>query len=109
MHSPKDGLVLGSLGAVREIASRKWWERVTDKDGQGIIRLTTPLVTGGKLYRARDPVLKREVAIKVSPSFVLQDPDRLRRFENEAQAAAALNHPTFLPFTALASSRVRHI
>ncbi len=50
----------------------------------------------GEVYRARDPVLKREVAIKVLPSFVLQDPDRLQRFEKEAQAAAALNHPNIL-------------
>jgi serine/threonine protein kinase/Tol biopolymer transport system component len=50
----------------------------------------------GEVYRARDPVLKREVAIKVLPSFVLQDADRLRRFEKEAQAAAALNHPNIL-------------
>ena len=50
----------------------------------------------GEVYRARDPVLKRDVAIKVLPSFVLHDPDRLRRFEKEAQAAAALNHPNIL-------------
>jgi hypothetical protein len=50
----------------------------------------------GEVYRARDSALKREVAIKVLPAFVSQDPDRLRRFEQEAQAAAALNHPNIL-------------
>ena len=50
----------------------------------------------GEVYRARDPVLKRDVAIKILPSFFLHEPDRLRRFEKEAQAAAALNHPNIL-------------
>jgi hypothetical protein len=50
----------------------------------------------GEVYRARDSALKREVAIKVLPAVVSQDPDRLRRFKQEAQAAAALNHPNIL-------------
>jgi serine/threonine protein kinase len=47
----------------------------------------------GEVYRARDPRLGRDVAIKVLPAAFSADPDRLRRFEQEARAAAALNHP----------------
>ena len=50
----------------------------------------------GDVYRARDLRLHREVAIKVLPAFLSSDPDRLRRFEQEARAAAALNHPNIL-------------
>jgi Tol biopolymer transport system component len=50
----------------------------------------------GQVYRARDPRLGREVAIKVLPPQFAADPDRLRRIEQEARAAAALNHPAIL-------------
>ncbi len=46
----------------------------------------------GEVYRARDPRLDREVAIKVLPEEVATDPDRLHRFEKEAKAAGALDH-----------------
>ena len=63
-----------------------------------IYEIVAPLGAGGmgEVYRARDPVLKRDVAIKVLPSAVSQDAERLRRFEQEAQATAALNHPNIL-------------
>src|SRR5262245_38652243 len=47
----------------------------------------------GEVYRARDPRLSREVAIKVLPASFSADADRLRRFEQEAKAAGVLNHP----------------
>jgi serine/threonine protein kinase len=50
----------------------------------------------GEVYRARDTALGREVAVKVLPTDFATDPDRLRRFTQEAQAAAALNHPNIL-------------
>jgi serine/threonine protein kinase len=64
--------------------------------GQYAIR--SPLGAGGmgEVYRAHDTRLDREVAIKVLPESLTADPERLRRFEQEARAAAALNHPNIL-------------
>jgi Tol biopolymer transport system component len=50
----------------------------------------------GEVYRARDAALGRDVAIKVMPPVFADDADRLRRFKQEAQAAAALTHPNIL-------------
>ncbi|HJZ82527.1 MAG TPA: protein kinase, partial [Pyrinomonadaceae bacterium] len=50
----------------------------------------------GEVYRARDEKLNRDVAIKVLPASYSQDSDRLRRFEQEAQATGTLNHPNIL-------------
>ena len=50
----------------------------------------------GEVYRARDTKLGRDVAIKVLPASLSENADRLNRFEQEAQAAGALNHPNIL-------------
>ncbi|MFZ0279272.1 MAG: serine/threonine-protein kinase, partial [Candidatus Sulfotelmatobacter sp.] len=64
----------------------------------GPYEIVSPLGAGGmgEVYRARDTRLKREVAIKVLPPAFSLDGDRLRRFEQEALATAALNHPNIL-------------
>jgi serine/threonine protein kinase len=72
--------------------------RLTAGNRLGTCEILPPLGAGGmgEVYRARDTVLGREVAVKVLPSGFAADPDRLRRFTQEAQAAAALNHPNIL-------------
>ena len=50
----------------------------------------------GEVYRAHDLTLHRDVALKVLPPHLGSDPDRLRRFEQEARAASALNHPAIV-------------
>ncbi|HYK43286.1 MAG TPA: protein kinase, partial [Thermoanaerobaculia bacterium] len=61
----------------------------------GPYEILAPIGAGGmgEVYRARDARLGREVAIKVLPASFSADPDRLRRFEQEARAAGILNHP----------------
>jgi serine/threonine protein kinase len=53
----------------------------------------------GEVYRAKDTHLDREVAIKVLPADYASNADRLHRFEQEARATSALNHPKLRPFT----------
>src|SRR5262245_35237180 len=64
----------------------------------GPYEVVAPVGSGGmgEVYRARDARLARDVAIKVLPVAFSSDPDRLGRFEQEARAAAALNHPNIL-------------
>ena len=61
----------------------------------GVYEIVSPLGAGGmgEVFRARDTRLNREVALKVLPEFFAADPERLARFEREAQALAALRHP----------------
>src|SRR3990172_2940102 len=64
----------------------------------GPYRLGPAIGSGGmgEVYRAHDHRLGRDVAIKILPAEFADDPERLQRFEGEARAAAALNHPNIL-------------
>src|SRR5262250_137185 len=61
----------------------------------GPYEVLAPIGAGGmgEVYRARDPRLGRDVAIKVLPASFSKVPDRLKRFEQEARSAGVLNHP----------------
>ena len=64
-------------------------------DRLGPYETLAPLGAGGmgEVYRARDTRLKRDVALKVLPATLAGDPERMARFEREAQFLASLNHP----------------
>src|SRR5260370_21311741 len=61
----------------------------------GPFEIVAPLGSGGmgEVYRAVDTKLRRHVALKVLPTLLSSDPQRMARFEREAQFLAALNHP----------------
>src|ERR1700747_1556396 len=61
----------------------------------GSYEILAPIGVGGmgEVYRARDTKLKREVALKVLPEAFARDPDRMARFQREAEVLASLNHP----------------
>jgi Tol biopolymer transport system component len=64
----------------------------------GPYEIVAPIGAGGmgEVYRARDPRIGRDVALKVLPGAATGEPERLRRFEQEARSAGALNHPNVL-------------
>src|SRR5882757_9238380 len=61
----------------------------------GPYEVVAPLGAGGmgEVYRATDTRLKRQVALKILPADTAADPDRLARFQREAEVLASLNHP----------------
>src|SRR5436853_1041677 len=58
----------------------------------------------GEVYRVRDTKLKRDVALKVLPATFLRDPERMARFQREAQVLASLDHPNIGPIYGMADS-----
>ena len=72
----------------------------------GPYEITSQLGSGGMgvVYRAHDPSLDRDIAIKVLPEQLAAEPDALRRFQREAKAVAALNHPNVVTIHAVEES-----
>ncbi|MBZ5537087.1 MAG: protein kinase [Acidobacteriia bacterium] len=76
----------------------------------GSYRILQPLAAGGmgQIYLAKDTKLDRLVALKVFPASLTQDGDRIRRFEQEARAVSALNHPGILTIYEVGQSESFH-
>jgi len=89
----KTGAIIGGVSKIRIVE-----KTLATGTKLGDYEVKSLLGSGGmgRVYRARDSRLGRDVAIKVLPSLLTADSDRLRRFEQEARAAAALNHPNIL-------------
>ncbi|MGD1094013.1 MAG: protein kinase [Bryobacteraceae bacterium] len=75
----------------------------------GPYEILAPIGAGGmgEVYRAKDTKLDREVAIKVLPAALAQDPERLARFEREAKVLASLNHPNIAQIYGIEESSLR--
>ena len=77
----------------------------------GPYEVVAPIGAGGmgEVYRAKDTRLDREVAIKVLPEECRETPERLARFEREAKAVSALNHPNIVTLYEVGDERGRAV
>ena len=96
-YAPGDGLLEGAASGL----AADWLqeqEQITVKQTLGHFRLHSLLGKGGmgEVYLAEDSKLGRKVALKLLPAAFTQDKERVRRFELEARAASALNHPNII-------------
>jgi serine/threonine protein kinase len=86
------------MGSVAEHSGQKIEKHMFPGTRIGPYEIVATVGAGGmgEVFRARDTRLNRGVAVKVLPKDFVGDPDRLRRFEQEAKTLAALNHPNVL-------------
>jgi len=88
----------GDPGSIPALAVSEQMLRLQSGSAVGRYRIDALIGAGGmgQVYRARDPRIERDVAIKVLPADYAADVERLRRFEQEAHASGALSHPNVL-------------
>ena len=96
------------FGDARACGARRGGHTMSLETGArlGVYEVLGSLGAGGmgEVYRARDTRLQRDVALKILPSAFANDPGRLARFEREARALAALNHPNIAQIFGLEES-----
>ena len=106
-HQPRDRFFeSGALAvAARDLADEM--PALSRGHRLGVYELLTPIGAGGmgEVWKAKDFALHRDVAIKILPPAFAHDPERLRRFEQEARAAAMLAHPNILAVYAIGEER----
>ena len=90
---PCDDALISS--GLRALPVKTVQKRLTVGSRLGSYEIVSAIGAGGmgEVYRARDTKLNRDVALKVLPEAFAGDPDRLARFQREAQLLASLNHP----------------
>jgi eukaryotic-like serine/threonine-protein kinase len=78
-------------------------------DKLGPYEILSPLGKGGmgEVWKARDTTLKRDVALKVLPAAFMRDPERMARFQREAEVLASLDHPNVGPIYGIVDSEDR--
>jgi hypothetical protein len=112
MHESSDHVLDKSVGVVAAKLLAKEKDETLAGQSIGHYKIEHEIGRGGmgEVYLARDTRLNRQVAIKLLPASFINDPERVRRFQQEARAASALNHPNIVTIYEVGESeRLRFI